>query len=507
MVTDKNRLTIIKPNISIDWNYDKNINKKPEDYSYGTQKVVWWKCHICKNEWSSTIYQRTNHDSGCPYCNKKRVCNETSLQTLRPDIAKDWNKEKNNLMPSDVMSKSNKKAWWVCSKGHEWESTISNRTALNRGCPYCTNQKINNENSLVTINPTLSLEWHPIKNGDLIPSQVSGGSDKKIWWICKNNNKHIWKATIHSRNKKNTGCPHCYSRTSLLELRIYTELKHFFKSSKHRYIIFNQECDVFIENLKLGIEYDGIYYHSITNKEKKDLIKNNILTQNNINLLRVRDYGMQKISKNDIIIDKKYEIVDVVISILGYITSNYNLSNAIFKKIEQYKKNRQLINEKLFIQLQDLLVGNADPGKSFGDLYSHLLLEWNYDKNGTLNPQKLSPYSNKYVWWKCYKNHIWLDSIAHRADKKVNRNCPYCSNHRICKDNCLQTKYPELAKEWHPIKNRELKPTDIMGGSGKKVWWLCANNHCWQDSPNHRTNKRNKRNCSICKKEKKIIFT
>lgn len=33
----------------------------------------------------------------------------------------------------------------------------------------------------------------------------------------------------------------------------------------------------------------------------------------------------------------------------------------------------------------------------------------------------------------------------------------------------LSVTHPELAAQWHPTKNAELTP-----GSGKKVWWQCA---------------------------------
>ena len=37
--------------------------------------------------------------------------------------------------------------------------------------------------------------------------------------------------------------------------------------------------------------------------------------------------------------------------------------------------------------------------------------------------------------------------------------------------NDLATKRPDLATEWHPTKNGDLKPTDVAAGSEKKAWW------------------------------------
>ena len=67
------------------------------------------------------------------------------------------------------------------------------------------------------------------------------------------------------------------------------------------------------------------------------------------------------------------------------------------------------------------------------------------------------------------------------ASRNSGNNCPYCSNQKILPGyNDLQSKFPELAKEWHPTKNGTLKPNMVSCGSGKKVWWICKNGHEWQ---------------------------
>jgi Probable Zinc-ribbon domain/PilZ domain len=39
---------------------------------------------------------------------------------------------------------------------------------------------------------------------------------------------------------------------------------------------------------------------------------------------------------------------------------------------------------------------------------------------------------------------------------------------------------PDLAKEWHPTRNRDLNPRTVTPGSGKKVWWICSSGHEWE---------------------------
>ncbi len=59
-------------------------------------------------------------------------------------------------------------------------------------------------NDLATTHPALAAEWHPTLNGDLTPDQVTRGSGKKVWWLCRNG--HKWQATIANR-ARGRGCP------------------------------------------------------------------------------------------------------------------------------------------------------------------------------------------------------------------------------------------------------------------------------------------------------------
>ena len=122
---------------------------------------------------------------------------------------KEWNWAKNNKLgfnPNQLKWKSNKKVWWECKYGHEWVASISHRIE-GKGCPYCSGNKvIIGETDLCTTHPEIAIEWHPTKNNNLKPTDFSAGSDKKIWWICKNG--HEWRASIGSRCR-GTGCPYC----------------------------------------------------------------------------------------------------------------------------------------------------------------------------------------------------------------------------------------------------------------------------------------------------------
>ena len=136
----ENDLATINPKLVEEWNYEKNGELKPENFMPNSHKKVWWKCSK-GHDWQATIFDRYN-GTACPYClNKKVLKGFNDLATLNPKLASEWNYEKNgDLRPEHFTVGSNKKVWWKCNKGHEWQATISHRNH-GRGCPYCAGRK------------------------------------------------------------------------------------------------------------------------------------------------------------------------------------------------------------------------------------------------------------------------------------------------------------------------------------------------------------------------------
>ena len=111
------------------------------------------------------------------------------------------------------------------------------------------------------------------------------------------------------------------------------------------------------------------------------------------------------------------------------------------------------------------------------------------------------PNSGKTVWWICKKNHEWDATI----DKRSNgRNCPYCSNKKVCDDNNLLAISPKISKEWAEELNGEKTPENTLNGSGYKAWWICSKGHYFHKKVLERTGKRVKSgerygNCPWCR--------
>ena len=71
----------------------------------------------------------------------------------------------------------------------------------------------------------------------------------------------------------------------------------------------------------------------------------------------------------------------------------------------------------------------------------------------------------------------------------------------ILRSGTLAEKNPNLAKEWHPLKNGEQTPEMITSGSDQKAWWLCRKcGHEWKASVGSR---HRGAGCPVCAREKR----
>jgi len=122
-----------------------------------------------------------------------------------PDLFAEWHPTKNGRkVPEDFTHGSNKKVWWKCTEGHEWNASIVNRSK-GRGCPYCANKLVCSDNNLEVLYPEVAKYWS-VKN-KVHSSEVLPKSGKRYIWECLNG--HSWEDTPHNLVNKKFPCPKC----------------------------------------------------------------------------------------------------------------------------------------------------------------------------------------------------------------------------------------------------------------------------------------------------------
>ena len=212
-----NDVATTHPNILRDWHPTKNGELQPTDIITGSHTKVWWQCEN-GHEWQTKCSSRTKQKNatGCPYCNTSKFLKGfNDLLTTHSDlIATEWDFDKNTLLPHELTKSSKHKVWWKCKYGHSYQALISNKTRDYYDCPVCSGRQIiMGQNDLTTTNPDLSEEWHPTKNGNFTPTQVTKTSNQKVWWLGKCG--HEWESRVFVRTK-GSGCPYCANQKLLV---------------------------------------------------------------------------------------------------------------------------------------------------------------------------------------------------------------------------------------------------------------------------------------------------
>ena len=124
--------------VKLEWDYSLN-SVDPDTIAPHTNKAYYWKCLNGHESYLSRVNNKVYGNGGnCPKCSHQKPSKEYSLQTLKPELAKEWDIEANDgITPDQVPAYSNKLAWWRCSIcGYRWQAVIDNRSN-GRGCPQC----------------------------------------------------------------------------------------------------------------------------------------------------------------------------------------------------------------------------------------------------------------------------------------------------------------------------------------------------------------------------------
>ena len=411
--------------IAKDWSPDENGRLTPKMFSKNSRYEANWRCHICGVETTKSI----KIYSGCRQCKEAKRLEKKNLELNFPEISKEWDKEKNrDKLASNFKSASNQYAWWLCSTcGHSWSAKINNRTSLGRGCPLCANKiVVAGKNDLATTHPYLSMEWHPTKNKELTPEDITYGSGKKVWWLCPNN--HEYEATMLHR-AHGTECSKCNDgrQTSFAEQATYFYIKQLYPDALNRYsaeFLGRMELDIYIPSIKLAIEYDGEAWHK-KNTIKREERKYQLCKENGIKLIRLRE-KMPEFTSNiadDMFgMERLYEPTNLE-KILGELLKRINYSKTWMLgcpiDINVARDRPEILRYKTDLKT-----------KSLKYLYPEIAREWHSSKNRNQLPEHFQPGAGHKAWWECSDcGNVYEAAIGKRTggiSGSCKTGCPKC---------------------------------------------------------------------------------
>ncbi len=267
--------------------------------------------------------------------------------------------------------------------------------------------------NLEKLNPKLSQEWHPKKNGSLTPRDVTPVSNRKVWWICKN--KHEWLAKICNRTY-GKGCPFCSGNSVCQDNCLQTK------------------------NPKLSEEWHPTKNGKLTPKDVTSGTKKKVWW-------RCRKEHEWKAS-----VTNRFRGTGCPFCAGSFASKEYNLqvANPRLSKEWHSVKNTNLTpsdvtpksGKRVWWQCNrghEWQVDIATRSKGSGCPYCAknltskdrnlkvlnpiLAEQWHPTKNGDLTPEGVLPNTHKKVWWRCNEGHEWLARVFSR---NRGTGCPYC---------------------------------------------------------------------------------
>jgi hypothetical protein len=470
-----NDFATVNPDLAAEWHPTKNGSLKPSDYLPKTAAKIWW-LGKCGHEWEAALISRSSlRGTGCPICaNQKVLAGFNDLASLFPDVAAEWHPTQNgSLKPDEVIKGSNKKFWWLCKNGHEWDASASSRTGRNSGCPICSNQRIKvGENDFATTSPDLAAEWHPTKNGSFTPNEVGKSSEKKVWWLGQCG--HEWFAQIAPRTQQGVGCPICSGHKILIGFNDFATTNPDLAAEWHP----TKNGELTPQGVVRGTRKKAWWFCK-NGHEWEAIIANRVWG----NGCPYCSHQWLLEGENDLL------TLEPELARQWHPTKNGNLTpDKVFsttgKKYwwicdQGHEWDAKVSNRKSLglgcpiCAGQRLLPGLNDLATTHPDLAA----EWHPTKNGSLKPSQVFPKGDFKYWWLGKCGHEWNADVGSRAS---GNKCPICSNQKVLLGfNDMGTTHPDLAAEWHPTKNGNLTPSDVIAGTNKKVWWLGKCGHEW----------------------------
>jgi len=420
-----------------------------------SRSYLLWECNN-GHQWEAKA-RNVNEGKWCPKCAKEnaiRILKKArDKRRLTLDEMIDIANRRGGKCLSDKYVNSQTKLKWECKFGHQWEAKPADIKAKT-WCPICGGTKKLNIKEMHEIAKS--------RKGKCISNEYKNSSAKLIWQCSRG---HQWEATP-SKVKGGQWCPKCSNQTSKLEIRIFCEIKTIFGHNqvKWREKINQNECDVYIPNLKIGIEVDGHPWHE--GKEENDTEKNNTFSKLGIVLFRVRSERLSLLAVDNIQFKDGEAHIKTIHKLLFELRNAKGITKEAKVNITNYISRNKYSNLKEYRKILSYLPGPL-PEDSLQSLYPEISNQWHLIKNHPLQPRMFHPNSNEKMWWLCEKGHEWQTTINHRTSGK---GCPFCAGrHQTIEE--MQTLAE--SKEGFCLSEKYL-------GNHTHLIWKCKSKHIWE---------------------------
>lgn len=328
---------------------------------------------------------------------------------------------------------------------------------------YCVNQE----------DETLLRQWHTARNSPLTPQTVTYGSRRKLWWHCERG--HEWRAAVYTRAGGGAGCPYCAGKTAWPGENDLASKQPELAAQWHPV----KNRGLTPQDVPVG-SHKKVWWICEKGHEWQAIVKS-----------RVSGCGCP-ICSNRTLLHGENDLAATHPELAaqwhpdknGALTPRDVIAGTRRKVWWKCAKGHQwqaTVASRVngagcpVCAGKTVVAGEND----LLSLYPAVAAQWDPLQNGILTPQRVSPYSNRKVWWRCDLGHSYQATVGSRTTQSSG--CPYCAGRRaLAGFNDLAALEPQVAAQWHPTLNGALTPQMVTVGSHKKVWWQCPDGHVWK---------------------------
>lgn len=346
--------------------------------------------------------------------------------------------------------------------------------------------------------PKLRKEWHPTRNRGLSFDTLRTNSGTNVWWLCAKDPRHEWQADIRRRAVRGNGCPYC---SGLRVLREASFAALYPKLAAEWHPTLNDEIDPWrlapMSNRRVWWQCHTIHKHVWSTQLHSRTIYGSGCRQC-FNLRNPLSAAAPTIAEewppalNGVLTPEA-----IAASSRKHVwwRCRNNPAHEWQASVDVRVRGNTRCPEcaKLIPREKLPFLNVYNPG---------LVAQWHPTRNAGRRAADFLPNSTFKAWWICSSNpaHVWPALIRNRA--MLRQGCPHCAPRTklVSPGKSFAERFPNLALEWHPTKNGSLRPTDVLPGSSKRVWWQCRNHaeHVWHATITTRTDPRARRQCPFC---------
>ena len=364
------------------------------------------------------------------------VQKEKSLACCFPEVAKEWDYEKNGeVTPDKVNSTTEKRFWWKCTNGHSWMASVVQRTASSCGCPYCSGKRVlRGFNDLQTRYPEVAQWWDDEKNKPLHSYDVMPGSVKKYWWICEKG--HSYQASPNVKTANKIGCPVCSNSIIIPGINSFMDT-HPLHSAFWDYTRNGQTSPDFfsagtMKKFSWVCEVGHTWEETAASFARRKpecpycsgnrlLVGFNDLKTEHPELLKDWDYDKNRIQPYEVRSNSTKKVFWKCIT-CGHMWSAQIRTRAIEGKscpVCCYK-------EKAVVNRINTLISSV---RSLAERFPLIAKEWDFDNNEK-TPDEVTYGSNMMAAWICPQGHRYKAIVVDRTGKKK-VGCSFCRYKRM----------------------------------------------------------------------------